>query len=91
MTAEGVAAPAGDLEAHGCLHAAVVVAPGGERVWYPCRSHDGGVHHFAARWPDCQAPWCRLPASHAAEGTIHDIPFGTVEYHDEIGPEVPCG
>lgn len=61
----------------GCLHAAVVI-DSGHRVWYPCRSHDGGAHHFAAHWPPCPAPWCRLPASHAAEGTMHDIPGGTV-------------
>jgi hypothetical protein len=73
------------LAAHGCLHAAVLVTPRGERIWYPCRSHDGGVHHFAAHWPACPAPWCRLPAAHAAEGTMHDIPPGTVEYHDETG------
>ena len=62
--------------AHACLHAAVVV-DGDRRVWYPCRSHEDGKHHFAARWPACPAPWCRLPASHATEGTMHDIPGGT--------------
>jgi hypothetical protein len=67
-----------------CLHAAVVV-DGERRVWYPCRSHDGGAHHFTAHWPACPAPWCRLPASHYAHGTMHDIPGGTVEIHDAIG------
>ncbi len=64
--------------AHECLHAAVVVTPKGERVWYPCRSHEGGKHHFAAHWPACPAPWCRLPYSHYLEGTMHEIPPGTV-------------
>lgn len=84
----GVTAPelhlAGPLEAHGCLHAAVVV-DGDRRVWYPCRSHEGGVHHFAAHWPACPAPWCRLSYSHFQAGTMHDIPGGFVEYHDAIG------
>lgn len=70
--------------AHACLHAAVVV-DGHRRVWYPCRSHEGGVHHFAAHWPACPAGWCRLPYSHHLAGTMHDIPGGTVEYHDAIG------
>jgi hypothetical protein len=72
------------LEEHGCLHAAVIVFKG-RRVWYPCRSHKGGVHRFLARLDACPAPWCRLPASHAIEGTMHDIPSGTVEIHDAIG------
>lgn len=73
-----------DLLAHACLHAAVIVYKG-RRVWYPCRSHEGGKHRFLARLDACAAPWCRLPASHAIEGTMHDIPFGTVEIHDAIG------
>jgi len=72
------------VAAHECLHAAVVVWRG-RKVWFPCRSHDGGVHHFAATWPPCPAPWCRLPYSHYLEGTMHDIPSGTVEIHDAIG------
>lgn len=60
-----------------CLRAAVVV-DGGRRVWYPCRSHAGGFHHYAAWWPKCVAPWCRLPYSHYIDGTMHDIPPGTV-------------
>jgi hypothetical protein len=84
----GVTAPelpvAGPTEAHACLHAAVVV--NGDRcVWYRCRSHDDGKHHFAAHWPACPAPWCRLPYSHYLEGTMHDVPGGTVEVHDSIG------
>lgn len=78
--------PAGDpLAEHGCLWAAVIVFEG-SRTWYPCRSHENGSHHFAARWPDpCPAPWCRLPGSHYMEGTMHDIPPGTVEIHDAAG------
>jgi hypothetical protein len=66
--------------AHVCLRAAVVV-DGDRRVWYPCRSHADGKHHFAAHWPPCPAPWCRLPTGHRE---LHDIPSGTVEYHDTI-------
>lgn len=84
----GVSAPAAPVEGtpddHDCLHAAVVV-DGDRRVWFPCRSHEGGFHHYAAHWPKCVAPWCRLPYSHYLEGTMHDIPSGTVEYHDTIG------
>lgn len=69
--------PPGALEAHGCLCAAVVVTPSGDRIWYPCRSHKDGMHHFAAHWPKCPAPWCRLPYSHYLEGSMHDIPPGT--------------
>jgi len=78
------------LEAHGCLHAAVVVYRG-RRTWYPCRSHEGDRHNFAAHWPACPAPFCRLPYSHYEAGTMHDIPSGTVEYHDEIGKEADHG
>lgn len=85
----GVTAPelplASAMEAHDCLRAAVIVC-GGRRVWYPCRSHEGGVHNFAAHWPHkCPASWCRLPRSHYLEGTMHDIPGGVVETHDAIG------
>jgi hypothetical protein len=69
---------------HDCLHAAVVV-DGDRRVWYPCRSHEGGFHRFLAVLPACPAPWCRLPYSHYLGGTMHDIPGGTVEIHDAIG------
>jgi hypothetical protein len=69
------------LAEHGCLHAAVIVYKG-RRVWYPCRSHEGGVHRFLARLDACPAPWCRLPAGHRE---LHDIPPGTVELHDAIG------
>lgn len=72
--------------AHGCLHAAVVI-DGDRRVWFPCRSHEGGVHNFAAHWPKCPAPFCRLPYSHYEAGTMHDIPGGKAEYHDAIGKE----
>jgi hypothetical protein len=75
---------------HACLHAAVVV-DGDRRVWYPCRSHAGGKHNFAAHWPACPAPWCRLPASHAEAGTMHDIPGGTVEYHGPDGKKKADG
>jgi hypothetical protein len=71
---------------HDCLRAAVVV-DGDRKVWYPCRSHEGGVHHFAAHWPACPAPFCRLPYSHCEAGTMHDIPSGVVEYHDAIGAD----
>jgi hypothetical protein len=74
------------LAAHGCLHAAVVVS-GNRRVWFPCRSHEGGRHNYAAHWPKCPAPFCRLPYSHYLKGTMHDIPSGTVEYHDAIGAD----
>jgi len=69
------------LAEHGCLHAAVVTWEG-RRTWYPCRSHEGGVHRFLARLDACPAPWCRLPAGHRE---LHDIPCGTVEIHDAIG------
>ena len=75
------AAPGGPLAEHGCLHAAVIVYKG-QRVWYPCRSHEGGVHRFLARLDACPAPWCRLPKGHRE---LHDIPPGMVEYHDAIG------
>ena len=68
-----------------CLFAAVVTDSNGNRVWYPCRSDEGGEHHFAAWWPACPAPWCRLPARHALDGTMHLIPGGRVEVHDSIG------
>lgn len=71
------------VAAHDCLHAAVVVHRD-QRVWYPCRSHEGGVHHFAARWPACPTAWCRLRPE---PGHLHDIPSGTVELHDAIGGE----
>lgn len=74
-------ARADPLTEHGCLHAAVI-AYKGRRVWYPCRSHEGGVHRFLARLDPCPAPWCRLPAGHRE---LHDIPPGTVEIHDAIG------
>ncbi len=77
---------ADSLAEHGCLHAAVIVYQG-RRVWYPCRSHEGGVHRFAARLDACPAPWCRLPYSHYLAGTMHDIPPGTVEIHDAIGAD----
>lgn len=79
----GEALAADPLAGHGCLHAAVVVTPGGERVWYPCRSDEGGKHHFAAHWPACPAPWCRLPYSHYLDGTMHEIPPGTAAL---VGP-----
>jgi hypothetical protein len=68
---------------HDCLHAAVVV-DGDRKVWYPCRSHEGDRHHFAAHWPACPAAWCRLPPE---EGHLHDIPGGRVEYHDATGAD----
>jgi hypothetical protein len=69
------------LAEHGCLHAAVVVWEG-RRVWYPCRSHEGGVHRFLARLDACPTAWCCLPAGHRE---LHDIPPGRVEIHDAIG------
>jgi hypothetical protein len=78
------------LAAHGCLHAAVVVYRG-RKVWFPCRSHEGGRHNFAAHWPACPAPFCRLAYSHHEAGTMHDIPAGTVEYHDTTGKEADGG
>jgi hypothetical protein len=46
---------------------------------YPCRSHEGGVHHFAAHWPACPAPFCKLPPDHRG---LHDIPPGSAEVVD---------
>ena len=48
---------------------------------YTCREHtetNGGsvTHHFAARWPACPAPWCRLEPGHRE---LHDIPGGIPE------------
>ncbi len=79
---KAVAVTADPLTAHGCLHAAVIVWEG-RRTWYPCRSHEGGVHRFLARLDACPAPWCRLPAGDGHG--LHDIPSGTVEIHDAIG------
>ena len=49
----------------------VAVVTGGHR--YPCRSHEGGKHHFAAYWPACPAPFCRLEPGHCG---LHDISSG---------------
>ena len=51
----------------------VIAVVGDDR--YPCRSHEGGIpaHHFAAFWPPCEAPFCKLPPGH---GSLHDIPAG---------------
>jgi hypothetical protein len=68
--AEAQAAP----RPHSCTRVAIV---GGIR--YPCRSHEGDVHHFAAHWPACPAPFCRLEPGHRG---LHDIPFGKAEYAD---------
>jgi hypothetical protein len=47
---------------------------------YVCRSHEGGVHHFATTLLDpCPAPFCRLPAGHRS---LHDVPFGKPAYSD---------
>lgn len=46
---------------------------------YPCRSHEGGQHHFAAHWPACPAPFCRLPPDHRG---LHDVPAGHAEEVD---------
>lgn len=54
--------------ADGCALVAVV----GDDL-YPCRSHEGYDHHFAAHWPACPAPFCKLPPGHRE---LHDIPFG---------------
>ena len=55
-----------------CTYVALLA---GER--FPCHSHEGGLHHFAAAIPDpCMAPFCRLPAGHR---TLHDIPSGRAE------------
>jgi hypothetical protein len=53
----------------------VVATVGADR--YPCRSHEGGVHHFAAHWPACPAPFCKQPPDHRG---LHDIPSGKAEY-----------
>lgn len=82
-------AAADPLAVHGCLHAAVIVYRD-QKVWYPCRSHDGGLHRFAATRPACPAPWCRLPPGHHPE-TLHDIPPGTVELHHPLGAVASCG
>jgi hypothetical protein len=58
-------------EAAGC---ALVAMVGTDR--YPCRSHEGGAHHFAAHWPACPAPFCRTPPGHRS---LHDIPSGKAE------------
>ena len=47
---------------------------------YPCRSHDDGKHHFAAHWPACPAPFCRLEAGHRG---LHDVPSGAAEIREE--------
>jgi hypothetical protein len=41
---------------------------------YSCQEHKGGKHVFAAHWPKCPAPWCRLPPGHRS---LHDVPAGT--------------
>jgi hypothetical protein len=41
---------------------------------YPCQEHRDGKHVFAAHWPKCPAPWCRLPPGHRS---LHDVPAGT--------------
>lgn len=61
-----------EASAAGCAHVAIV---GTTR--YLCWSHEGGVHHFAAHWPACPAPFCKLPPDHRG---LHDIPFGKAEY-----------
>jgi hypothetical protein len=50
---------------------------------YPCRSHKGGKHHFAAHWPACPAPFCRLEPGHRG---LHDVPAGKAEYRREAAP-----
>lgn len=54
--------------ADGCALVAVV----GDDL-YPCRSHEGYDHHFAAHWPACPAPFCKLAPGHRE---LHDIPSG---------------
>ena len=44
---------------------------------FPCRSHEGGKHHYAAHWPACPAPFCKLPPEHRS---LHDIPSGDARY-----------
>jgi len=61
----GTSAP---VPPHTCNVAAVV----GSDV-FRCRSHEDSAHHFAAHWPMCPAPFCKLPPDH--EG-LHDIPAG---------------
>jgi hypothetical protein len=53
---------------HTCNGVAVV---GDDR--FPCRFHEDGWHHFAAHWPACPAPYCKLPPDHRG---LHDIPPG---------------
>jgi hypothetical protein len=60
-------APA-QIAGHTCAKVATV---GKDR--YPRRSHEGGVHHFAAHWPACPAPFCKLPPDHRS---LHDVPSG---------------
>jgi hypothetical protein len=56
----------------------VVAMVGDDR--YPCRSHKGRVHHFAAHWPACPAGYCKLPPGHRG---LHDIPSGRARIADE--------
>jgi hypothetical protein len=46
---------------------------------YPCRSHAGGVHHFAVYWPACPAGFCKLPPGHRG---LHDIPSGSAVVYE---------
>lgn len=51
---------------------------------YPCHAHKDGQHHFAARWPACPAPFCRLKPDHREP---HDIPAGHVVLTDRAAAE----
>lgn len=57
-----------------------MVAVVGEDI-FPCRSHGGGRHHFAAYWPACPAPFCLLPPDHR---DLHDIPSGTAGIAEKV-------
>jgi hypothetical protein len=59
---------------HDCKRIALV---GTDR--YRCQAHEDGFHCYAAHWPACPAPFCKLPPGHRG---LHDIPSGDVEYTD---------
>lgn len=53
--------------------------------YFPCQSHEGGIpaHHFAAHWPPCEAPFCKLPPGHRE---LHDIPSGRAQIIAPLAP-----
>jgi hypothetical protein len=76
-----------EAPAHDCAVTAEVGGTG-----YQCREHrdDAGhaYHVFAAHWPACPAPWCRLEPGHR---DLHDIPFGTPEIITPFQKEASSG